>query len=94
MSFLDSISKFFGLNRDPGAGTWPRKVATNELPPSRLPILPAHMRPSLGFGIREMNGPDHQSWRPWTNPLLQRNRETGRSMTDYLMDGCVRPAGD
>ena len=91
MSFFDAISKFFGLDRDPGKGTWPRVVGTNELPPSRLPIVPPHLRGTLPFGIREVTGPDHQGWQPWKSPIEQRDREVGRTMGDFLMDGAVRP---
>jgi hypothetical protein len=91
MSFFDAISKFFGFGAEPEGGTWPRVVGTNELPPSRLPIVPPHMRPSLPFGIREVTGPDHQGWQPWKSPIEQRDREAGRTMGDFLMDGAVRP---
>jgi hypothetical protein len=49
------------------------------------------MRPSLPFGIREVTGPDHQGWQPWKSPIEQRDREAGRTMGDFLMDGAVRP---
>jgi hypothetical protein len=88
MSFFDAISKFFGIGRDPGEGKWPRVVGTNELPPSRLPILPPHLRPPLPFGIREVTGPDHQSWQPW-KPPHERDRNAG--MDDFLRDGFVPP---
>jgi hypothetical protein len=91
MPFFDAISKFFGFGGPKPEGTWPRKVATNELPPSRLPIVPAHLRPSLPFGIREVTGPNHEGWQAWKNPLEQRNREEGRTMLDFLRDGAVRP---
>jgi hypothetical protein len=91
MSFFDAISQFFGFGGEPGAGQWPRKVGTNELPPARLPIIPAHLRASLPFGIREVTGPSHEGWQPWKSPIEQRDREAGRSMGDYLTDGCVRP---
>jgi hypothetical protein len=90
MPFFDAISKFFGFGAEPQAGTWPRKVATNELPPSRLPIVPPHLRGTLPFGIREVTGSDHQSWQPWKSPIEQRDREAGRTMGDFLMDGAVR----
>jgi hypothetical protein len=92
MSFFDSISKFFGFGpKAAEGGTWPRVVGLNELPPSRLPIVPPHLRASLPLGIREVTGPDHQSWQPWKSPLEQRDRETGRTMMDFLRDGAVRP---
>ena len=90
MSFFDAISQFFGFGAEP-SGTWPRKVATNELPPSRLPIIPPHLRGTLPFGIREVSGPSHEGWQPWKNPIEQRNREEGRSMGDFLRDGAIRP---
>jgi hypothetical protein len=92
MSFFDSISQFFGFGGSKPEGTWPRKVATNELPPSRLPIIPAHLRGTLPFGIREPCAA-WQGWLPW-KPPLEHERSAGSTMTDFLHDGFVPPPPD
>jgi hypothetical protein len=44
MSFFKSIFQHFGFpGRDP-AGTWPRTVPNNMLPPERQPIVPPKQR--------------------------------------------------
>jgi hypothetical protein len=87
MSFYDSISNFFGFTRDPEKGKWPRKVGLNELPPERLPKLPPHLRPPLPQGLREVTGPDHEGWQPWSKP----QPPARDSVDDFLRDGAVEP---
>jgi hypothetical protein len=92
MSFFDAISKFFGLDRAPETGKWPRKVGSHELPPERMPVLPPHLRPTLPFGIREVMGPEHSGWEPWQpRHLRDSDRNDAERMGDYLRDGCAPP---
>ncbi len=93
MSFLKSISEFFGFDREPGSGAWPRVVGLNELPPERLPILPPHQRAPLLPGIREVKGPEHQGWKPWSPPRPQAPHNPFRDerMNEYMRDGAVAP---
>jgi hypothetical protein len=85
--FFDAISKFFGFDRDPAGGKWPRRVATSELPPERIPIV-GYSRP-LRLGIREVTGPDHQGWQGWSP---QRRQDNGiKEFTRYLQDGALPP---
>jgi hypothetical protein len=94
MSFLNSISKFFGLDREPTRGKWPRKVETWELPPQRMPIL--DQLPAMPNGLREVTGLDHRGWVPWSSPRSQsqpQNQMRGEieQMSDYLRDGAAAP---
>jgi hypothetical protein len=89
MSFFDAISKFFGFDRDPAEGKWPRRVATNELPPERIPVV-GYNQP-LPFGIREVTGPGHQSWQAWSP---QRSNNATKEFNRYLRDGGLPPPED
>jgi hypothetical protein len=87
MLFFDALSKLFGFDRDPAEGQWPRRVATSELPPERIPIV-GYNQP-LPFGIREVTGPDHQGWQGWSP---QRRQDNGtKEFTRYLQDGALPP---
>jgi len=95
MSFLKSISQFFGLDREPAKGTWPRKVELHELPPQRIPILPPHLRPPLPPCLREVTGPEHLGWPEWKprKPQAPHNPFRDEQMDNFLRDGAVEPKG-
>ena len=86
MVFFDAISRFFGFDRDPAEGKWPRPVATNELPPERIPSA-GHNQP-LPFGIRELTGRDHQGCQGWSP---QRSDNGIKEFNRYMRDGYLRP---
>jgi hypothetical protein len=86
MVFFDAISRFFGFDRDQAEGKWPRRVAINELPPDRIPIV-GYTQP-LSFGIREVRGRDHQGWQAWSP---QRSDNRTREFNRYLRDGALSP---
>ncbi len=92
MSFLKSFSKFFGLDQQP-AGQWPRKVEWWEPPPERLPIVSPHLRDPLPPGIREVTGPDHRGWQPWSPRSLEPTHHLRdpdiKRIDDYLRDGAA-----
>jgi hypothetical protein len=90
MGILDPLSRFFGFNREPPSGQWPRQVGLHERPPTRLPILPPHQRPKYPDGIREWGGPgDRSMWEPF-KPKRQKLSDVDR-MNRFLQDGAVAP---
>ena len=94
MFFMNSISRFFGLDREPTKGKWPRKVEWWELPPQRVPILEPHQIPVLPNGLREVTGPNHRGWQPWSPPRSQpqppqQMRGEIKQFTAYLRDGAA-----
>jgi hypothetical protein len=89
MPFFDAISRFFGFDRDPTVGKWPRPVGTNELPPERIPII-GYNQP-LPFGIREVSGPNHQGWQPWRQ--RQQQEDATKEFNRYLRDGGLPAPG-
>jgi hypothetical protein len=96
MSFFSAITKFFGLNQEPAKGYWPRVVATNELPPSRIPIT-GILENNLPFGMREVTAAEiHQGWHPWSprhqpEPTNYLRHPDLQQMNDHLRDGAVAP---
>jgi hypothetical protein len=87
MSFLSLISQYFGLDQDPAKGKWPRRVANNELPPERIPVVLPHERRPLPSGISDPIG-----WREVTFNNQQKPQRTPKAeMNDFLHDGAVFP---
>jgi hypothetical protein len=86
--YYQAISQHFGLDHEPTPWPWGKKgrpVATNELPPQRIPVTGRNA--PLPHGIREAKrGEPHQGWREWEPKVSDRQR-----MTDYLRDGAVSP---
>jgi hypothetical protein len=85
-----AISEHYGLDQEPAP--WPykngRKVATNELPPERIPITGKNS--PLPHGIREVkHGEARQGWPSW-KPRESQDTDHQR-MNDYLRDGALDP---
>ena len=88
--YYRSISEHFGLDQEPEPWTHKggRKVATNELPPERLPV--SGRNAPLPHGIREVkHGEAHQGWPGWKSREPQDSDH--RRMNDFLRDGAIDP---
>jgi hypothetical protein len=97
ISDLKQITEYFGLDREPIKGNWPRKVESWELPPERIPILPPDQVPPLPPGLRDAERSGHRGWQEWKRPQPQQRRTNilrhadVNHMGDYLRDGAVAP---